>query len=84
MSKPNAEQVEIAEELQTMLLKEFRTKLREGTATSTDLATLARLLQNNGWTINPADLPQDLQSYITSEVDPEADLEQDADIQVMG
>lgn len=83
MGQPKEEQVEIAERLQRLLLEEFEKRLDpscDKQATSTDLATLARILKDNGWTIDPADLPDDLRDHITNDVDPE-DLD-DPDLEV--
>lgn len=81
---PKEQQVELAEELQMLLLQEFKKRFRSGEITSTDLATLSRLLIQNGWTLDPADLPQDLRDHITREVSFDEDIEKDSDIQVIG
>ena len=61
-------QIEIAERLQLKWLEHMEELLKgdgdEG-MTSTDLATLARVLMHNGWTIDPAKLPQGLREKIT-------------------
>ena len=71
---PNPEelkkQIEITERLQTALLEHFETLLKEKTITSTDMATLTRLLSQNGWSLDPAKLPQSLRGLLTTEVDP--------------
>jgi hypothetical protein len=48
----------------------------DGSATSTDFATLARVLAANGWTLDPKQLPQELRDKLTSKVSPE-ELEYD-------
>lgn len=63
-------QIEIADELKILWLEEMRERIKSGDATSTDLATVARVLEHNGWTLDPADLPSDLSEHITREVDP--------------
>lgn len=61
-------QVEIAENLQLKVLQRFDTLLDEGTITSTDMATLVRLLASNGWVLDPARLPQRLKSKLLDEM----------------
>jgi hypothetical protein len=41
--------------LQMMTLEHFEKLLKEGTITSTDLATLVRLLVHNGWVLDETD-----------------------------
>ncbi len=72
-------QIDIAERLQLKWLEHMESLLNgdqeEGTGmTSTDLATLARVLMHNGWTIDPAKLPQGLREKITAKVDFDDDL----------
>jgi hypothetical protein len=54
------EQVEIAEEIQDLLLQNFKELLISGTATATDRATICRWLSHNDWSVSPADAPADL------------------------
>jgi hypothetical protein len=72
-------QVEIAERLQLALLKDFERQLLDGTISSTDRATLARLLTQNGWSLDPSRLPKGLKDQLTSRIDPE-DLDEDDDV----
>jgi len=58
-------QVEIASRLQLAWLKRMEKMLEDGTITSTDMATLARVLLANGWVLDPAQLPQGLRGRIT-------------------
>lgn len=69
-----AAQTSLAERLQTKWLEHMERLLDSGLITSTDMATLARVLLNNGWTLDPAKLPQRLKDALTSQVSPE-DLE---------
>lgn len=64
MAQVKKEQADIAARLQDAWLRHMEKLLDEGTATSTDLATLARLLMSNGWSLDPAQLPQSLKDMI--------------------
>lgn len=75
----NDAQVEIAERLQMKLLKRFEQLIDDGELTSTDAATLARLLMANGWSIDPTKIPQGIKDKITKHID----LEDYADLKVM-
>jgi hypothetical protein len=48
------DQIALAAELQTLLLEDYRRALRDGTITPTDRASLARLLSQNGWSLDPS------------------------------
>lgn len=71
MSKRN-KQLEIAERLQLLLLEEFEELLNssdpESGMTPTDRSTLARLLMQNGWSIDPAALPQGIRDKLSPDV----------------
>ena len=69
MSTNNDLQVDIAERLQMKLLQRLEHLLDEGEITSTDLATLARLLMSNGWSIDPTKMPQGIKDKITKVID---------------
>jgi hypothetical protein len=62
------EQVEIAERLQVLWLKRMESLLESGEITSTDLATLARVLLSNGWNLDPSKLPERLRQKLTESV----------------
>jgi hypothetical protein len=64
-------QLELTERLQDKLLRRFETLLDEGTITSTDMATLTRLLLMSGWNLDRAKIPQSLQAKLTTHLDPE-------------
>jgi len=70
------EQIDLTERLKTLWLKHMETLLTTGAITATDMATLARVLLQNGWSLDPAKLPQNLRGMLTSQVSPE-DLEDD-------
>jgi len=63
-------QLEIAERLQLKLLERFEMLLDKGTITSTDLATLCKLLSQNGWQLDPLKLPKGLRDKLTEHIDP--------------
>lgn len=72
MSKKN-QQLEIAERLQLLLLEQFEELLEKGATedggmTPTDRSTLARLLMQNGWSIDPAALPQGIRDKLSPDV----------------
>ena len=75
MSGVKQEQVDKAEQLQELLLDDLIKLFKEGEATSTDRATLARLLKDNGWSVDPSMVPQDLRDKLTSKIAPGDDIE---------
>lgn len=77
MSDPKKEQLEIAERLQLLWLRRMERLLESGMITSTDMATLARLLMQNGWSLDPNALPQGLRDKITTPVSFEDDDDED-------
>lgn len=70
------EQVEKATELQDLILDDFIAMAKAGTLTSTDRATIVRLLAANGWSLDPNQLPQHLKDKLTSSIDP-CELDED-------
>lgn len=71
MASDTEKQIEIVERLQTKLLERFETLIDAGEITSTDMATLCRLLTQNGWNIDPARVPKGLLSKLTQHISPE-------------
>lgn len=71
MADSREQQIQIAERLQLLLLENFQTLLDSGEMTPTDRATLARLLMQNGWSLDPSRLPKGLQDLLTTQIDPE-------------
>jgi len=67
-SDPN--QVERVARLQWLLLEDFERLLESGMMTPTDRATLTRFLRENGWKVDPNELPTSLREKLTSLVDP--------------
>ena len=63
-------QISIAERLQLKLLERWEKLLDSNELQATDAATLARLLAQNGWNIDPAKLPAGLRSVLTESIDP--------------
>lgn len=66
MSQPNKEQIELAKRLQMYWLEEMENRFKAGEITSTDMATLARVLMRNGWTLDPSQLPEDLREKLST------------------
>jgi hypothetical protein len=65
------QQREIADRLQGKWLLAMERMLDNGTITSTDMATLARWLMANGWSLDPSKMPVKLSSLI-EKIGPEA------------
>lgn len=66
-------QIELGQKLQSLLLRRYHARLKDGTISDTGMAALQRLLASNGWTLDPAALPEDLRKMLTSEVSFEDD-----------
>lgn len=75
MSTPN-EQIALAERLQDLWLKRMEMLFQSGDITSTDMATLARVLLANGWTLDRRQIPQGLRDKMHKLVEP-GDLDED-------
>lgn len=56
------------ESLQDAILDDLIRILEDKTATATDRATIIRLLQSNGWALDPAMIPSELRDKLTSKV----------------
>lgn len=76
MAVDQADQIALADELQGMVLEDFKKLLQSGLMTPTDRSTLVRLLSQNGWTLDPSALPMGLRDKLTRRVDP-LDFEED-------
>ena len=59
------DQIDISERLQLAWLKHMEKLLDSGVITSTDLATLARVLINGGWSLDPKQLPKSVKDLMT-------------------
>lgn len=75
MATDKQAQLDQVERLQELWLKVMVAKLEDGTVTSQDLATLSRFLQQNGWNLDPAKLPESLKSKLTSPVPEDGELD---------
>lgn len=64
------EQAALSERLQTKWLQRMEAMIDNGTATATDMATLARVLLANGWSFDPTQIPKNLRDKLTTHVDP--------------
>lgn len=62
-------QLDIAQRLQQKWLERMEVLLDEGAITSTDMATLARVLMANGWTLDPTKIPSGLRDKLGDPVD---------------
>lgn len=69
-------QIEKMEKLQDLILDDLIKAVEGGTATATDRATIIRLLQSNGWDLDPARIPQELRDKLTKKVKFDDDLEE--------
>lgn len=63
------EQASVAERLQAKWLRHAEWLLDKHVITSTDFATIARVLMKNGWQFDISRLPKKLQDKLTSQVD---------------
>ena len=77
MEDDKKKQLQLAEKLQVLLLEDFERLANDGLLTPTDRATLARLLTQNGWSIDPSAMPQGLKDKLTSIVRFDDELDQD-------
>ena len=59
------DQIDISKRLQVLWLTHMEKLLDSGTITSTDMATLARVLLHNGWSLDPKHLPKSIQDLMT-------------------
>lgn len=82
MAKIDKEQVELGKRLQKLLLESYEKALKDGTATAADRAALGRLLRENGWSIDPDDIPQSIRQYLPTSVDPTQFSDDDPDVEV--
>jgi hypothetical protein len=72
-------QIETTELLQAGLLQTYLRRLKNGTLSDTGLAALQRLLQSNGWTLDPNTLPKELKDMLLDKVSPE-EIEESAGV----
>ena len=54
------------------MLKHARDKLKDGTISAGEFSTVVKLLVQQGWTFDPNDLPADLKTKITQNIDPDS------------
>ena len=74
-------QVEIAERLQMKWLTHMENLLDSGEISATDMSTLFKFLQANGWSIDPSRLPKGLREHITTPLTAE-ELEREDELAV--
>lgn len=65
-----ASQTDIAVRLQTAALRLYELRLKNGTLSDTGLSALQRLLQQNGWSLDPKQVPVGLKDKLTTRIDP--------------
>jgi predicted transcriptional regulator len=73
------EQIETADLLQAGLLQTYLRRLKNGTLSDTGLAALQRLLQANGWTLDPATMKKALKDNLLDNISPD-EIEEQANI----
>lgn len=71
MSDETQEQIEIAKRLQIKWLRRMEAMLDSGEITSTDMATLAKVLRDSGWTLDATKLPEKLRNKLTDLTSPD-------------
>jgi hypothetical protein len=62
------QQSKTAAELGDLILQRLVDLVRDNEDTSTDRATILRFLMQNGWTVDPKNIPEELHGMLTSEV----------------
>jgi hypothetical protein len=70
----------IVERLKTKWLQRMEKLIDDETITSTDMATLCRLLAHNGWVLDPKRMPKGLADKIGERIDPTSFDEGDPDV----
>jgi hypothetical protein len=70
------QQITLSEEIQDLLLKNFKELLISGEASATDRATITRFLMGNGWSVDPSVLPQALLDKLQTSITAD-DLDED-------
>lgn len=58
------EQMQLFDRMKGKLLQYWDWLLDERKATATDLATMARFFNQQGWSLNPATIPKELKDYL--------------------
>lgn len=62
--KDSVDQLDVAARLQAKWLQRMEFLLDSGLVTSTDLATLSRVLLQNGWSLDPKKLPKGIAALV--------------------
>jgi hypothetical protein len=71
------EQIGKVEQLQDLLLDDWIAAIKDKRATATDRATIARFLVQQGWSVDPSQIPQELRDVLTSRRRFDEDLSDD-------
>jgi hypothetical protein len=74
------EQISKAELLQDLLLDEYKRRIELGALSDTGMGNLQRLLLDSGWSLDAAQIPQELKDKITERLDAENVDESDDDV----
>ena len=83
MADTNA-QIKLAEVLQDRLLKSFDELFKAGAETAADRATLLKMLQTNGWSLDPSRVPQSLKDKLLLADSPVVDEDVVGEIRQVG
>lgn len=78
------QQIALAEKLQLKWLQRMDALFDSGEITSTDMATLARLLKDNGWSLDPSMVPQRLRDKLTKNVAFDDDIDGESTMRLVG
>lgn len=68
MTETAQQQIELAQQLQTLLLEDFLKLAQKGDLSPTDRRTLYQMLKDGGWCLDPSRLPSDLSSKLLTAV----------------
>lgn len=79
-----AEQVEKFTRLQDLLLEDLTRLFEGGEVTAADRRTVYQMLRDNGWSLDPAKLPQSVKNMLTKHVAFDEDLEGDTKMRLIG
>jgi hypothetical protein len=75
-AKQQAQIVKV-EQLQDLLLDDWIDAIKNNRASATDRATIARFLVQQGWSVDPSQIPQELKDVLTSRKRFDDDLSED-------
>lgn len=73
-------QIARSERIQDLLLERWEKLLVEGTISPTEAGVVAKVLSQNGWSLDPSKLPTGIREKLLAGTDPTEFKEGDADI----